>query len=76
MPSALLRTQLHIPPLRDQAVTRPRLLARLDASLRAGGRLILVCAPAGFGKTTLISQWLARTASGTAPPRAAWLALV
>ena len=71
MVSSLLRTQLYIPPPRAQAVARLRLYERLDRALRAGGRLILVCAPAGFGKTTLLSQWLARDASS---PRTAWRA--
>lgn len=52
----LLATKLFIPPLRGNIVTRPRLLKILD-----NGRshpLILVTAPAGFGKTTLVSCWL------------------
>ena len=75
MASSLLRTQLHIPMRRDQAVARLRLYERLDHGMRAGGRLILVCAPPGFGKTTLLSQWLARGARDASPPRAAWLSL-
>jgi LuxR family maltose regulon positive regulatory protein len=49
-------------------VSRPRLLERLNDGLQ--GKLILISAPAGFGKTTLLSQWLA---GGTRP--AAWLSL-
>jgi len=53
----LLRTKLFAPPPRPDLVARPRLLARLDAGLRA--RLTLLAAPAGFGKTTLLSAWRA-----------------
>jgi hypothetical protein len=51
------RTKLGPPQLRPRRVTRPSLLARLDAGL--GGKLMLVSAPAGFGKTTLVADWLA-----------------
>ncbi len=52
----LLATKLYIPPVRPSLVSRPRLLAQLERGLRS--RLILVSAPAGFGKTTLISEWI------------------
>ncbi|MEW6265885.1 MAG: LuxR C-terminal-related transcriptional regulator [Thermodesulfobacteriota bacterium] len=68
MASPLLTTKLYLPQVRRDLVTRPRLLDRLDAGL--AGRLNLVTAPAGFGKTTLISFWLRRL---TRP--AAWLSL-
>jgi LuxR family maltose regulon positive regulatory protein len=51
----LLRTKLYIPPLRAELVSRPRLTERLQASLER--KLTLVSAPAGFGKTTLLSEW-------------------
>ena len=54
----LLATKLYLPRPRPDLVTRPRLYARLDAGLHAA--LTLVCAPAGFGKTTLIAEWLRR----------------
>lgn len=56
MPEKLLQTRLQIPPLRSQTVARPRLVERLNAGLH--GRLTLVAAPAGFGKTTLVLEWL------------------
>ena len=59
----LLATKLHIPPARPNLVARPRLLDRLDQGLAA--RLILLSAPAGFGKTTLLSEWLAGSPSAT-----------
>ncbi len=51
-------------------VLRPRLVERLDEGLAAGNRLTLVSAPAGFGKTTLVSEWVA----GCGRP-VAWLSL-
>src|SRR5439155_977473 len=54
---ALLRTKLYAPPPRSDLVPRPRLEARLDAGLR--GKLTLLAAPAGFGKTTLVGAWRA-----------------
>jgi LuxR family maltose regulon positive regulatory protein len=55
----LLATKLYIPPLRPNLVPRPRLIERLNEGLRLDRRLTLVSAPAGFGKTTLISEWFA-----------------
>lgn len=52
----LLRTKLYIPRRRDNLVTRPRLVERLNAGL--GKKLTLISAPAGFGKTTLLSEWI------------------
>jgi LuxR family maltose regulon positive regulatory protein len=64
----LLQTKLYIPPIRRELVSRPRLVERLDAGMDR--KLTLVSAPAGFGKTTLISEWLAGCQQ-----RAAWLSL-
>ncbi len=52
----LLTTKLVVPPVRSSLVERQRLIKRLDAGL--SGKLILVMGPAGFGKTTLLSNWL------------------
>ena len=52
----LLRTKLYAPQMRDGAVLRERLLSALDAPV--SGALTLLHAPAGYGKTTLIRQWL------------------
>ncbi len=52
----ILTTKLGIPPLRPDYVPRPRLIAHLQASLSR--RLTLISAPAGFGKTTLLCEWL------------------
>jgi LuxR family maltose regulon positive regulatory protein len=52
-----LLTKLYIPPPRPELVPRPRLIERLNAGLHR--KLTLVSAPAGFGKTTLLSEWVA-----------------
>jgi len=67
----LLETKLHVPRLRRGLVTRPRLSDRLSRG--AESALTLVSAPAGFGKTTLLTEWLAAApADGRS---AAWLSL-
>jgi hypothetical protein len=52
----LIRTKLHRSRVSDDLVLRRHLLDRLNQSL--GRKLTLVCAPAGFGKTTLVVSWL------------------
>ena len=64
----LLATKLYMPGPQPGQVPRPRLLARLDEGLARG--LILVCAPAGYGKTVLLADWARR---GGQP--VAWLSL-
>ena len=56
-------------------MSRPRLIERLDEGLRLGHRLTLVCAPAGFGKTTLLSEWAAACRRLEPKVRVAWLSL-
>jgi len=58
MSTPLLATKLYVPPPRPDLVPRPRLIERLDEGLRLGRKLTLVSAPAGFGKTTLLSEWI------------------
>ena len=65
---ALLATKLHVPGPQPGFVARPRLLERLEEGLARG--LLLVCAPAGFGKTSLLADWARR---GRRP--VAWLSL-
>lgn len=67
-PDPLLATKLHVPRPRKQLVQRSHLTERLRHGMEHA--LTLVSAPAGFGKTTLLSQWLAE--SGTP---VAWLSL-
>lgn len=59
MATPLLETKLYIPPVRPNLVSRPRLVERLSAGLHQ--RLTLISAPAGFGKTTLLSEWIVST---------------
>jgi LuxR family transcriptional regulator, maltose regulon positive regulatory protein len=54
----LVPTKLYAPPPRPDEIRRERLTARLDAGLRRGHWLFLCSAPAGYGKTTLLSTWL------------------
>lgn len=68
MSDVILQTKLHIPTLRTAHVSRPRLTNRLNQL--GHHRLILITAPAGFGKTTLLSEWIA-----TLPSQPAWLSL-
>ncbi len=71
MASPLLQTKFHIPRRRRGAVDRPRLNDRLSRG--AESALTLVSAPAGFGKTTLLAEWLAVASSGGRS--AGWLSL-
>ena len=66
----LLTTKLHRPLSVGRLTRRPRLDHRLDNSLLAGCRLVLVTAPAGFGKSTLVSAWLQKQ-----KVRSSWLSL-
>jgi LuxR family maltose regulon positive regulatory protein len=52
----LLRTRFYIPPLKPEHLVRSELIKRLQQT--SGGELVLISAPAGYGKTTLVSQWL------------------
>ncbi|MEZ4663970.1 MAG: hypothetical protein R2911_41075 [Caldilineaceae bacterium] len=64
----LLQTKLYIPPPRPQFVPRPAVTAKLQQG--AACPLILIAAPAGFGKTTLVSEWIVQSAQPVA-----WLSL-
>src|SRR5215467_8402722 len=72
MPSLhLLTTKISVPPLRLNVVTRPRLTERLNAAMN--GQLALLVAPAGWGKTTLLSAWHAEAGFRAWP--LAWVSL-
>src|SRR5688572_7082707 len=68
MSTPLLRTKLYIPQPGPRTIPRRRLVDRLEESSRR--KLTLISAPAGFGKTTLVSEWL-----GEAGRPAAWVSL-
>ena len=71
MAGPLLETKLHVPRWRRSLVARPRLSERLSRG--AESALTLVSAPAGFGKTTLLAEWLAVAAADGGS--VAWLSL-
>jgi|GEM_PF-4806980 len=66
----LLTTKIQIPPLPPKTVQRTRLLEALDRGLQANIHLTLLSAPAGYGKTTLLSAWVQDRGFPTA-----WLSL-
>lgn len=67
----ILTTKLYSPPPHPHLVPRPRLIERLNEGLKPRPGATLISAPAGFGKTTLVSHWLTETQS----PKSAWLSL-
>ncbi len=71
MGGPLLETKLRLPRRRRNEVPRPRLIEQLNRGLESP--LTLVSAPAGFGKTTVLGEWLSN--SSREPVRAAWLSL-
>jgi LuxR family maltose regulon positive regulatory protein len=66
----LLATKIHIPPLRSNLVHRQALVQRLNEGISQNHRLALISAPAGYGKSTLISEWVSQ-----ADIPVAWLSL-
>src|SRR6266699_2536450 len=68
MSTSILATKLYIPRLRPHVVSRPRLIERLNEGLHR--KMTLIAAPAGFGKTTLVSEWVEGIERATA-----WLSL-
>ncbi len=77
----ILATKLYIPPPQPQLVVRPRLIEQLNKGLLSGRKLTLISASAGFGKTTLVSEWIATLTPSPLPlgerlgMRVAWLSL-
>jgi LuxR family maltose regulon positive regulatory protein len=57
---SLLSTKLYIPPRRANVITRPRLIEKLLSGVNRPGSLLLLSGPAGFGKTTLLSEFVAQ----------------
>src|SRR5215211_1717584 len=60
MAAPILATKLYIPPPRPHLVTRPRLIKRLNDGMQSMPSVTLISAPAGFGKTTLLSEWISQ----------------
>jgi LuxR family transcriptional regulator, maltose regulon positive regulatory protein len=58
MPGLLIKTKTNIPALKRDLVLRKRINEALSEGIRAGRKLTLISAPAGFGKTTLVCEWL------------------
>lgn len=71
----LLTTKFNLPSNSVDFVPRPRLTRLLDSALLPGKCLALVCAPAGYGKTSLVSDWLNKVMHGSQPVCFAWLTL-
>ena len=68
LPANIIRTKLLIPQISDETLARKRLLDALD--IGSSKRLTLICAPPGFGKTTLVSNWVLTNKHPTA-----WISL-
>ena len=68
MSTTILSTKLYVPPPRPNTILRPRLIQRLNEGTHR--ELTLIAAPAGFGKTTLLSEWAAGSERSVA-----WLSL-
>jgi len=66
----LLATKVHVPPLHGNLVNRPGLVSRLNEGIARGCRLTIISAPAGYGKSTLLSEWHAQAGLPVA-----WLSL-
>lgn len=75
MSTPVLATKLFAPARRSQLIARPRLAEQLDTTLEVGQRLTLVSAPAGFGKTTVLGDWLAHLKQRQTHLGVGWLSL-
>ena len=62
MSAPILLTKLYIPPTQPELVSRPHLIKKLNEGLHR--KLTLISAPAGFGKTTLVSDWVSNLQLG------------
>lgn len=80
MLDSLISTKLYIPRARRKVVPRPRLIERMNAGLRGAQgefarKLTLLSAPAGYGKTTLATEWLVELSTLEPAPKLAWISL-
>jgi LuxR family maltose regulon positive regulatory protein len=74
LPATILATKLFVPRLRPNLVQRPHLVDRLEQARLLGHKLTVISGPAGSGKTTLVSEWLAQWPADD-PTVVAWLSL-
>lgn len=72
MDSPLIQTKFNLPPTSEKIVARSRLLNRLDESISEDVLVALICGPAGYGKTTVASEWL-HNSKKVKSHRFAWL---
>ena len=70
MSTLLIHTKLSVPPVRRTQVSRPQLIEQLAMVQEPGTKLALVAAPPGFGKTSLLAEWVMQH-----PGQVAWLSL-
>ena len=75
MAMPVLATKLFVPPPRPQVLSRPRLIKKLNEGITAGHTLTLISAPAGFGKTTVLSEWVAACRRADPALRVGWVSL-
>ncbi|GAA1953480.1 LuxR C-terminal-related transcriptional regulator [Microbacterium deminutum] len=75
MAMPVLATKLFVPPPRSHALSRPRLIQKLNEGVDAGHTLTLISAPAGFGKTTVLSEWVAARRRADPDLRVGWVSL-
>jgi LuxR family transcriptional regulator, maltose regulon positive regulatory protein len=75
MATPVLSTKLFVPLPHAPAVSRPVLVERLQSALGSGRKLTLISAPAGFGKTTLLSEWIGEVRRRDPNVQVAWLSL-
>ncbi|MCD6400357.1 MAG: hypothetical protein J7L73_00360 [Anaerolineales bacterium] len=59
VPDTILKTKLFIPPLREGNISRRRLIELVNKNIKE--KVLLVSAPAGYGKTTLLAEWVTQT---------------
>lgn len=69
----LLTTKFFIPSVRPEHISRPRLVEQLTKGLDR--KMSLISAPAGFGKSMLVSEWISALASTKTEPKIAWISL-
>ena len=75
MPTTLLAIKFHIPSSRMGMIARPRLLEQPNTGRNEGHKLTIVSAPAGYGKTTLVADWLTSLTGNGDGAGISWLSL-